>query len=237
MDNEDARKAFGGNCVSLPVAYAAVGRRLGYPVKLVCSKEHVFCRWEGTDQANPAWRERFNFDGAGDGFSIDPDEFYLSWPRKTRLDQVVLHDWLKSLTPQQELSLFLMTRGHILRDVKKDYDNAQVAYADAVRYWPTSRKPLYHLTEMVEEHWKVEMAAHPDIYPKPAQQASAFGDLPSRAKSVRDPLADIEMINEINRRNMQRMMQPPLPPMASPYGPRPGVPQPYGLPMPGQPPR
>ena len=67
LDHEDARKAFGGNCVSLPVLYAAVGRRLGYPIKLVCAKEHVFCRWEGLDSPNPAWRDRFNFDGAGNG--------------------------------------------------------------------------------------------------------------------------------------------------------------------------
>ncbi len=83
MDNDDPHKAFGGNCVSLPVAYAAVGRRLGYPIKLACAKEHVFCRWEGQDHPNPAWHDRFNFDGAGNGFSIDPDEFYLSWPRKS----------------------------------------------------------------------------------------------------------------------------------------------------------
>ena len=37
----------GGTCVSMPVLYVAVGRRLGYPLKLVLAKAHVFCRWEG----------------------------------------------------------------------------------------------------------------------------------------------------------------------------------------------
>lgn len=36
----------GGTCATLPVVYAAVGRRLGYPIRLVCTKQHVFARWE-----------------------------------------------------------------------------------------------------------------------------------------------------------------------------------------------
>jgi hypothetical protein len=37
----------GGTCSSMPVLYAAIGRRLGYPIKLVLAKQHVFCRWQG----------------------------------------------------------------------------------------------------------------------------------------------------------------------------------------------
>ena len=36
----------GGTCVSMPVIYTAVAQRLGYPVKLVLTKAHVFCRWD-----------------------------------------------------------------------------------------------------------------------------------------------------------------------------------------------
>jgi hypothetical protein len=41
----------GGTCGSLPVLYAAVGRRLGYPLKLVCAAgkdrwKHGFVRWD-----------------------------------------------------------------------------------------------------------------------------------------------------------------------------------------------
>src|SRR5262249_15057556 len=32
----------GGTCASLPVVYAAVGRRLGYPIRLVAAKAHLF---------------------------------------------------------------------------------------------------------------------------------------------------------------------------------------------------
>ncbi len=34
-----------GTCSSLPVLYVGVGRRLGYPLKLVTTKGHLFVRW------------------------------------------------------------------------------------------------------------------------------------------------------------------------------------------------
>ena len=245
MDNEDAHKAFGGNCVSLPVAYVAVGRRLGYPVKLACSKEHTFCRWEGENHPNPAWCDRFNFDGAGNGFSIDPDEFYLSWPRKSASDHVELCDWLKSLTPQQELALFMANRGHVLTHVSKDYAGALVAYSHCARLWPSSRSPLQEVQQTLDRLWTQEVASHPEIY----QRRYGVEVVDERVVPVRralgepDPLAEIEAINAINRRNMERLMPPvvptpgvPQPPsLYGPYGPQPGVPQPYQ--PPGQSPR
>ena len=36
----------GGTCCSLPVLYVAIGRRLGYPLKLVEGPEHLFLRWD-----------------------------------------------------------------------------------------------------------------------------------------------------------------------------------------------
>jgi hypothetical protein len=242
MDDEDAHKAFGGNCVSLPVAYVAVGRRLGYPVKLACSKEHTFCRWEGEDHPNPAWRDRFNFDSAGNGFSIDPDSFYLSWPRKSTSDLVELCDWLKSLTPQEELALFMANRGHVLTHVSKDFGSALVAFSHCARLWPSSRSPLQEVQQSLDRLWTREVAAHPEIY----RQRYGVEVVDERVVPVRqasrksDTLAEIEMINAINRRNMERLMQPavptpgvPQPP--SPYGPQPGVPWPYQ--PPGQLPR
>lgn len=245
MDNEDARKSFGGNCVSLPVAYAAVGRRLGYPVKLVCAKEHTFCRWEGTDNANTVWRDRFNFDGAGEGFSIDPDEFYLTWPRKSTREQVELSDWMKSLTPQQELALFMAARGHVFSLVVKDNAAALVAFSQATRLWPTSRGALQEVNEVVDRLWAVEVAAHAQIYRRVYGVEVAGGRVVPVARTAgarpsRDFIEEVEIISEINRRNMDRLMQPPpmrggiQPP--SPYGPSPGAPHPYRPVLPGQPP-
>jgi hypothetical protein len=61
--------------------------------------------------------------------------------------------------------------------------------------------------------------------------------LPPRGRSARDPEAEIQMINEINRRNMQSMNQPPgMAPPQVPYG-QPGAVQPFQPPVPGQMPR
>ncbi len=182
MDHDDAHKAFGGNCVSLPVAYAAVGRRLGYPIKIVCAKEHSFCRWEGLGHTNPAWRDRFNFDGAGKGFSIDPDEFYVSWPRKSTPDQILLAGWLKSLTPQQELALFVATRGHVLTSVKQDYLNAQLAYAHAVRLWPTSVQMLQWLSVTTTKIYEQQLAAHPEAFRQMAERNRGANEAWPRVK-------------------------------------------------------
>ena len=261
MDNDDPRKAFGGNCVSLPVTYVAVARRLGYPVKLVCSKEHIFCRWEGANHPNAKWRDRFNFDGAGNGFSIDSDEFYLSWPRKSTPDQVELCDWLKSLTPQQELATFVAHRGHVLAKATNDLPGALVAFSHAARLWPTSRSPLQEVAETFGQLWKLELAAHPETYRKlygPQVQIGSSkrgtpdfvdADLAPRKASWWQTeagraanLAEVERINEINRRNIQRMM-PGQPQQHQPYGPqgpRQGAPNPYPPPQPrtpGQPTR
>jgi transglutaminase superfamily protein len=59
-----------GTCVSL-----AVGRRLGYPLKLVTTKAHVFARWESVDG-----KERFNIEGTNVGLNCFPDDYYRTWP-------------------------------------------------------------------------------------------------------------------------------------------------------------
>ena len=41
-----------GTCSSLPVLYVAVGRLLGYPLKLVTTKGHLFVRWEDSGHNN-----------------------------------------------------------------------------------------------------------------------------------------------------------------------------------------
>lgn len=49
-----------GTCSSMPVLCAALGRRLGYPLKLVTTKAHLFIRWEDD-------KERFNLEATGRG--------------------------------------------------------------------------------------------------------------------------------------------------------------------------
>jgi len=59
-----------GTCSSLPVLQVAVGRRLGYPLKLVTTKGHLFVRWEGAG-------ERFNIEAAGKGVNRFTDDYYI----------------------------------------------------------------------------------------------------------------------------------------------------------------
>jgi hypothetical protein len=129
----------GGTCASMPVLYVAVGRRLGYPLKLVTTKAHVFVRWDGMGHPNLAWRERFNMEGTN-GFSSYPDEHYRTWPFKLTDQEVQANSYLLSLAPAEELAEFLAARGHC------GFDNGQMAFAarcyeNAYRY--DSRRPLY----------------------------------------------------------------------------------------------
>jgi hypothetical protein len=105
----------GGTCASMPVLYVAVGRALGYPLALVESKGHLFCRWDDCTGVY-APPERFNIEGSGKGFGSYPDEHYTEWPVK--LSELELNSgwYFKSLSPRQELAAFLSTRGACLTD-------------------------------------------------------------------------------------------------------------------------
>ena len=59
-----------GTCSSMPVLYIAIGRRLGYPLKIVTTKAHLFIRWESA-------AERFDLEGTGRGMSISNNGLFL----------------------------------------------------------------------------------------------------------------------------------------------------------------
>jgi tetratricopeptide (TPR) repeat protein len=116
-----------GTCISLPVLYVAVGRRLGYPLKLVTTRSHLFFRWEGM--------ETVNFEGAGEGISAFPDDYYMGWPYRISEAERRAMGYLESLTPARELALFLETRGHCLLSAGR-LEEAQRAFAKAVTLDP-----------------------------------------------------------------------------------------------------
>jgi hypothetical protein len=122
--------ANGGTCASMPVLYTAVARRLGYPVKLVQAREHLFCRW---DDGN----ERFNIEGAGEGLSFYPDEHYHTWPKPLSQADRVSGVFLTSMTPQQELANFLHDRGTCLH-ANGNLVEARAAFAESLRLEPRS---------------------------------------------------------------------------------------------------
>jgi hypothetical protein len=100
----------GGTCASMPVLYVAVGRRLGYPLKLVAAQGkcgHLFCRWD-----EPGG-ERFNIEATNEGLSCHPDEFYRTglFEFAGRNGNAERFGLLKSMTPREEVARFLRERG------------------------------------------------------------------------------------------------------------------------------
>lgn len=121
-----------GTCANMPVLYAAIARRLGYPVYLVCAKGHMFCRWHDSQTG-----ERFNIEGSGRGFATFDDKHYMGFPHEIKPIDVHSGLFLKDMTPPEEIANFLTTRGHVLYDRDHVLD-ATVAYAQAHRLDPTN---------------------------------------------------------------------------------------------------
>jgi len=92
-------------CCAAPVIFAAIGRRLGYPIKLVKTRAHLFCRWVGPDG------ERFNIEATNQGYYRTPDEHYHTWPLPIYPKALQSGVFLTDLTPRQELALSLHLRG------------------------------------------------------------------------------------------------------------------------------
>jgi len=121
--------ANGGTCASMPVIYVAIGRRLGYPLKLVSAKAHLFCRWDDG-------KDKLNIDGAvNGGVNFDPDEYYQMWPKPINDIEMASGVFLTSMTPEQELSVFLELRAACCRDNRR-LPEARAAFAEAHRLKP-----------------------------------------------------------------------------------------------------
>lgn len=126
-----------GTCPSIPVLIVAIGRRLNYPLRLVHSPGHVFCRWDGKHHQNSVWRDRFNIELHGNGMVNHPDEHYYSEPVKWNVE---LHEqerrrgdkrlYLRSLEPGEELAADIAQSGHCFEAIG-NFDEAWVMYCQA----------------------------------------------------------------------------------------------------------
>lgn len=123
----------GGTCVSMPVLYTAVARRLDYPVYLVTAKAHVFCRWDGSG-------DRFNIEATNQGMNSFDDDYYMEWPKPIAEREVKAGHYLKSLNASETFAVFLAARGHCLHDTGFRV-KARVAYAMAAEKAP--KQPTY----------------------------------------------------------------------------------------------
>ncbi len=100
----------GGTCVTMPVLYVAIGRRLGYPLFLVQAREHFFVRWEERGG------ERFNIETTTLGFTPRDDEHFRHWPKPIRDEDVRRGTFLRNLLPLEERAAFLRERGQCWLD-------------------------------------------------------------------------------------------------------------------------
>lgn len=142
----------GGTCANLPVVYAAVGRRLGYPLRLVKAKGHLFNRWD-----DPATGERFNFDGATRPGSVNthPDDYYRVWPSPVNEDEEWQFGYLKSLTARDELAKCIGTRAHQW----KEHGNYRAAVATYVMAAGVARQTAMYPWEVrrTADEWEVAL--------------------------------------------------------------------------------
>lgn len=109
-----------GTCNNIPVLVVALGRRLGYPLKLLTTPTHVFARWDDG-------RERFNVEASNPGgLVIHDDEHYRQRIRETLPKGDPDDCYLRPLTPAEELALFLISRAWVLE--------AHGRYSEALPY-------------------------------------------------------------------------------------------------------
>lgn len=120
----------GGTCASMPVMYVAVGRRLGYPMKLVLAKTHIFARWE-----DPKTGEKFNIEGTNAQFADHPDSYYQNWPVRITNAELKQGWYLKPLNPAEELAVFLQNRAYCLFDNNR-FREARTAFTESYRLAP-----------------------------------------------------------------------------------------------------
>jgi hypothetical protein len=133
----------------MPVMYVAVGRRLGYPLKLVQTRGHLFARRDDPAGRCFGFPETFNVEGAGEGIASFDDEHYRTWPEPwTEIDET--EGWyLKSMTPLEELASFLATRGDCLTNNGRLGEAVQ-AYAWASAIAPEDKR--YQRIRLLTHH-------------------------------------------------------------------------------------
>ena len=148
----------GGSCVTMPLLYAAIGRRLGYPLFLCYANEHVFLRWQ--DQ-----QERFNVEGTSWGFSEKSDEDLLRSGPGLKWDDVN-RGYLTNLTPRHEVACLLAQRGRCLLENLQIWD-ALTAFHTAHEMHPVfpPHRQLWGISVLLYEIFGEQIASHSDADP------------------------------------------------------------------------
>ncbi len=151
----------GGTCASMPVVYVAVGRRLGYPMKLVLAKGpkalHCFARWDG--------RERFNVEGTNQGLSCHSDDYYRTGLYAMTPEEESEGHFLRSLSPAGELATFIKERALYLEEAGRSAE-AVDAMGWATVLVPANRR-MDSIFDTMRGNWSCRLNRRkPPIFPK-----------------------------------------------------------------------
>ncbi|HEX3359209.1 MAG TPA: transglutaminase family protein [Tepidisphaeraceae bacterium] len=134
-----------GTCASLPVLLVAMGRKLGYPLKLKLAPAHCFCCWDAPE-------ERFNIEWHEGGLNSHPDEHYREWPYKWTPELYSKEReqgmFLFALAPQQELSHFAHMRAAHLAPLSGRLNEALETMRVAYELWP-NRSSIMWITHLM----------------------------------------------------------------------------------------
>lgn len=196
----------GGTCVSMPVIYTAVGRRLGYPIKLVTTKAHVFARWDDPDHSKPNFRGRFNIEATGRGLTKENDDYYRAWPKPVSDEEVRANQHLISMTPRRELALFLATRGHNLLD-RGQVVEAYHTYAAARRNAPVVGLYGHFLADASR---RLGQHVRPQL-PHVSRAGGGYGGSIQHPDAWMVEMRRLEAIRAANQRRAERLHQTPEP--------------------------
>jgi hypothetical protein len=195
----------GGTCASMPVLYTAVGRRLGWPIKMVHARAHLFCRWDDPEGQHPYGKERFNLEATGQGANFPTDDYYRTWPEPLSDEMIDRLGYLNSISPEKEFADFLVLRGHCLEDngwIGKACD----AYRAACQFTPNDliNRAFWEHAESVRQHFIEQQTLldyfGPDV-PLP------FGYFPRHVlqhMAVEMAMADCEYTNRMNALERER---------------------------------
>jgi hypothetical protein len=124
-----------GTCASMPFLYVAVGRRLGYPVNLAATEEHLYARCEDANG------EHLNVEAtAVSRFKTPPDEYYRDMVTAPDRDaEIAQAGWLRPLSNREIVGHSLVARAACLRSAGRQ-DEELKTWDMAAKYLPdTSR--------------------------------------------------------------------------------------------------
>jgi len=98
-----------GSCSSMPVLFAAIAQRLGFPVRLARTRCHLYCMW-----VDPENDENFNIECTDEYAEFHPASYYCDGQIKLDPGEAGRYRYLQPLEMHDVLASFLHLRGMCL---------------------------------------------------------------------------------------------------------------------------